>query len=568
VATRATDDQILEALDRCEASRAVRRKDAELWRRWYALGGEQRASVNRLRAHLDRLAAYLYSPGTVRFSLSLPTGEREAWSDAAMSAADELRLRWEESGSDRLVALAVEWALVWGAVGLKVQWTPWGVRLGWVNPWDLGVSQEDVPSLGAQDVVTHWYALSLRQFRLWARHHPEAERLVGLAERFAIRPSPEGQPAGILPTGVTGSFPTQVFSGVLAGDVTEPGEGQPEVLEPVVQLADVWERRLYRRPAAHRRDRPVEFEDWRVSTVLVDARAVIEQRRNPELPWTPLGPDREFGAHLPFVLLRPRPRPDYLWGRSELEDLTSLQRWLDRQLTRMRQIARLQANPPKFLAGQVIGTVEEVARRLRSPGGVAAALEPNASLQPIAIQLTPEQFQLLELAERYFADASGVPEMLAGGPVPGGIRAGVQLTQLAGIGANRIRRMALQVEDAISDVATRVWQLLQRHDATIHVTPRGQRFVLAQVPATTVTVSAHSSAPIFSEQLMAKALALHRAGALSGEDLVDLLDPPNREALKLRARQLAEARAKMAQQWMEIQARRRGPGRPPERMPS
>jgi hypothetical protein len=562
-------DRVWEQLELCETSRERRRKDAMLWRRWYTLGSaDTRAAVNRLRPHLDRLASFLYAPGTLRFSLSLPTAERGAWSEAALSAADELRLRWEESGADLMTASAVEWSLVWGTVVLKVQWSPWGPRLGWINPWDFGVSQEDLPSLGEQDVVTHWYTLSLPKFRFWARRHPNAERLIEAAERHAIAPTPERESSGILPTGVTGTFPNQSFSGVLTGELLEPGEGQADVREPVVQLADVWERALWRRPAAHRKDRPAEFEDWRVTTVMVDARLVVDRRRNPELPWTPLGPDREFAAMLPFVAVVPRPRPDYLWGRSELDDLITLQRWIDRQVLRMRYIARLQANPPKFISGQVIGPLEEVARRLRSPGGIAAAMEPNAALQPLGIALTEEQFRLLDLAERYFAEASGVPELLAGGPVPGGIRAGVQLTQLAGIGATRIRRMALQVEQAVSDLAWRVWVLLQRHDATSHVTPTGQRFLLAQIPASGVHVSAHSASPIFAEQLMAKALALHRAGALSGEDLVDLLDPPNREALKRRARQMAEARAQMAARWMEIQARRRGPGRPPERMPS
>ena len=69
----------------------------------------------------------------------------------------------------------------------------------------------------------------------------------------------------------------------------------------------------------------------------------------------------------------------------------------------------------------------------------------------------------------------------------------------------------------------------------------------------TLSVNAHSSAPIFREQTEAKAMLLQRAGAIGSDDLIELVDPPNREELKIKARELSKNKAQAAQEMMDIQ---------------
>jgi hypothetical protein len=66
-----------------------------------------------------------------------------------------------------------------------------------------------------------------------------------------------------------------------------------------------------------------------------------------------------------------------------------------------------------------------------------------------------------------------------------------------------------------------------------------------------------------------KALELFKAGAIDGEWLIELLDPPYREEMKETSRKLAQARAENQQALMQLaaarierKANRLGPGRP------
>src|SRR5262249_23519186 len=362
---------------------------------------------------------------------------------------------------------------------------------------------------------------------------------------------------------VTGVFPSGTIS---AGFPMQPPESIAErpgaaVLEPTVEFVDVWEKKIYRRHRAS--GEPDEFRDWRVSTFIADSQQHFISRRNPDLPWTRT-PYGVLPPSLPFAAMVPRPLPDYFWGRSELSDLRQLQNWLEDHLGDIRVMIKKKLDPAKFYVG--IPDFEEAGRALGMPGGAYGSPEPTAKATPIEVNLGPEPFQVLSNILSFFADASGIPESLQEpGQMSGGIRATGHFAMAAGVGAGRIRRMALVVEQTLGELATLAYQILQRHDTHAYERSDGPPFLLSQLPVgVTMRVDAHSSAPIFAEQTQAKAVILKRMNAIGNEDAVELIDPPGREELKAKAIERDRAAAEHSKEMLAIQAAKATKsGRPP-----
>jgi hypothetical protein len=552
-------------ITRAGISREQRRIQGSNLRQWYEAGTEDgySARYNKLRAHLDRLSSYIWSPDSVRFGVHLPPATRKDWLDPAQTARDEFRQVWANSGADLSVSLALEWALVYGASPLKIQQDPQkGFVITAIDPWDFGVTREDQPSLTDQDIYCHWYSLSMPQFERWVQGHPRDEEMIQKASRLAYPHAGGSGYTRLVISGLTGPFPNSVVSGAMPGDVNDSTYLlEANVIEPVVLLCDVWERRAYHDSIAG------PYEDWRVTTVLTDGTEPLVRRRNPILPWMKTPTGQVFPGQAPFGMLTPRPMPNYLWGRSELASLLMLQQWRERHVRSMDEVVQRQLDPSKLFIG--LSDFEEAGRALSNIGGSYGTGDPNVKFETIKVEVGQEAFAMIGQIDAMFDDQSGIPPTLQGQQAPG-VRSNDQLISMAGIGAGRIRHMALQLESVLSHMATLGFRILQHADDQTYESPQGQRFILAQLPAgLTLQVSAHSSSPIFSEQTQMKALELFKAGAIDGEWLIELMDPPHREEMKETSRRLAEGRAQNQQQLMQLaaarierKANRLGPGRP------
>jgi hypothetical protein len=553
-----TQEELQAVARECEVSREKRRVDYTTLRAWYDFGTATGipATNNKLRSHLDRLASYLWSPDMVRFGVHLPPAARPLWMSASGTARDEFRQTWANSGADAAVSLALEWSLVYGGLPLKIRPDPTrGFALDTIDPWDFGVSRED-QDLDDQDAMVHWYALSFAQFQRWIWKHPREAELLRAAESRKRVPAGGAGSGAMIPTAVSGTFPSSNVSTVNTADGADPAYLQDAMVrEEILLLADVWQRTVYR-DSTHG-----EFEDWRVVTAWADDYAPLLTRRNPILGWqaSPSGP---LPAENPFTMLVPRPVPSFVWGRSELLNLMNLQSWREKQIEQMREVITRQLNPARLYVG--IPDPSEAGTAMATPGGYYGTPDPGGKMELIQVQVGQEAFGMLATIDRSFEDASGIPPLIAQGEQPGGVRANSQLMSLAGIGAGRIRHMALQLESALSRVATLAFRILQRNDSQAYTTPKGERFLLIQLPAGTVLqVSAHSASPIFAEQTQAKALELLKAGAIDGEMLAELLDPPHRDEIKELARTLAQSKAQMQERMIELELarlRKRGGG--------
>lgn len=550
--------RLAELIRRCEVSRETRLAYADILRLAYEYGSRegQRAKYNKIYAHLNRVSSFVFAPGNVRFGVHLPPSQREAWTSAAAVARDEFRQTWSDAGADTVLDMALEWALVLGGVGIKLMPDPGThFRLCYVNPWDLGVSREDVGDLDEQDVLCHWYTLSVPQAERWVYGEPDAskERLLTLIDGAAKPARSTTTSARLVVSSITGTFPNSTLQGAFAGEPKSDSPPASQVEEPTVEFVDVWERRTFRAHKVFPEKSTEVFEDWLVTTLIAAVQEPLVQRRNPDLPRLRTGLNQVLPAELPFDLLTPRPLPDYLWGRSELSQIMPLQEWMEEHLSSIKGIVERQCNPPKFFSG--VADWEEAGRAMETAGGSSGSAEPGSKMDALIPTLTPQAMDMLTRIGSMFEDISGVPGSITEpGQTPGGVRSTGHFSMAAGIGAGRLLKMALVIEETMGSVATKAFHLMQRHSTDAYSRPDGPKFLLSQLPhAIRFLVNAHSAAPIFSEQVQAKAAALQRAGAISGEDYVELLDPPNREELKVSARKLAESKSEMTQEAMRIQ---------------
>jgi hypothetical protein len=211
-------------------------------------------------------------------------------------------------------------------------------------------------------------------------------------------------------------------------------------------------------------------------------------------------------------------------------------------------------DPPQFFSG--VPDFEEAGRAMTSPGGQYGTGDPAAKMTPLMPQISGEALGFAAQIDKAFADASGLPPTTEGEAPPSG-RGLPQFMALAGIGASRVRKMAVKLEDALSRIATLGFQVMQRVDTTDYPLKDGGTFLLSQLPTgTSLSVIAHSGAPIFQEQTQQVAMALHKVGAIDGPWLVELLSPPFRSEIKQRAEELAAAKAEQSRELIQLQALR------------
>lgn len=535
-------------LNYCASSREARRESCYRLREWYEAGsgdGEQ-ATYNKMYSHINLISSFLFSPGSVRFGVHLPPAVRSTWIDKASIARDEFRQIWESCDADLCIADSLEWSLVYGSTIQKVQPHGTGFRISMVNQWDFGVSREDI-GLEEQDAVAHWYTLSLSQIKRWVYGQPNDELIISMCEQYLQNTqSPPSQHRLVL-SNISGTFPGGTISGGFPSAAPDDDMYSAQVDEPVVELVDLWERRVFKRGP-----KGDPFEDWLVTTMIHAPQIAIAQRRNPDLPNTVVSKNETLPAELPFSILSPRRVPDYIWGRTELRNLKKLQAWLTEYYGNIRDTVKRRLNPPKMLTG--VANSDEASAVLDSAGGIYSAVEPNATMQPIVPPLSPETLQIGDVIQRLFSEQSGVPASMGDpGEMGGGVRATGHFSMAAGIGAAQVKRMAMVVENTLGEIATKSIHILQRNNDDALETNDGEKFLAGQIPSITLSVDGHSAAPIFSEQTQSKAMMLKQADAIGLENFVELVDPPNREELIYNAKKISKNKAEASKKMMEIQ---------------
>jgi hypothetical protein len=146
-----------------------------------------------------------------------------------------------------------------------------------------------------------------------------------------------------------------------------------------------------------------------------------------------------------------------------------------------------------------------------------------------------------------------------------GVRSAGHAASLARLGASRAKKRALIVEDQLEKVADLFMRLKMAYDSKKLRTDDGLLFLPSQFTEDfMMKVDGHSNSPIFQEDTRELAFALLKAGIITGERLIDLIDVPMKQILKddWKQIQVAKDQAHQQQQQFELEEAKIGK-RPP-----
>jgi hypothetical protein len=268
---------------------------------------------------------------------------------------------------------------------------------------------------------------------------------------------------------------------------------------------------------------------------------------------------KAYGEH-PFVQICPNPLPDYFWGRSEVAMLIGLQEMREKRTRQIDELLDKQARPPKAGIG-MIGIPEETLLALSMADGFAQFSDPMSKIQEFKPDIPADLFGRVKQIDEEFLEASGISNIMKG-QGESGVRSKGQTSELARLGAARIKKRAMIIEDALEKQATLMLQCIQIYDADSIKDDEGKPFIADQFTQDyTVKVDAHSNSPIFVEDQRQFAFELHERNCITREALLEITQPPMQQQLiqDLGKIEAAEKQAKQEEQQAE-QAKQAGKG--------
>lgn len=585
---------VSEIIEQCSASIPERSQRGAIFRNYFLSGtaSGDPAVYNKCYPYIDGLASYLYSPVDLRF-LVRPYGRSYSPADRAKghAATDELNFGIQDSGVDMAIEQGVLWSLVKGKTFVKTLWGDECLESEMIQPEAVGVFRDDIETLDKQEAFFHLTYITPSRLAELLENHPDKMELYRKASRYlGGSPNPPDQDRPTMPVALGG----QAFSGngpyVGAGAGGSPTgnsnqnvafwlSSPPPTLDPVVRQSlipfhEVWVWDSSRDDWATFQmvGRDILIEGGKqIRNLFADALdpANRERRRrsNAENP---------LSVRQPFREICPNPIQGYMWGRSEIQNVAFLQEKLNARVNGLGNLERRQEDPPTFVKGTSMSAAQ-VKSRISKPGGFLTDTNPNATLQQLAPEIPESMYTSIHETERMFDEMGGMPDVLRGHGSPG-VRSNKQAETLTRNAAPRFKDRALLVERqvaAIGALAHRIqkakisrlmiaWmkpgeksiETAPLTDPTIEPPfPGGQpiEFLLHQLPDDwRVIVNSHSSSPAFMYEAEQKALVLANHGAMNAEQLIEALDPPQRDDLIVDAERDKIAKEKFAAEHPEL----------------
>ena len=524
-----------EVANKCLISRDDRISQYNTLRSYYLFGSgpESRpASFNKIFPHIDTLSSFLFASDTTRFSIILGAGvNAEVEHKKTSPLIRRLNDKWSDSNADIVFGQAVNWSLVYNTMIIKLiqrgrETTPY-----LVDPSSFGVLREDQCQLDKQEAFVHTYYTTKSQLERDLAGHPN---LKDILNRVSVSQQDTTQMSAGVQRIITSQFAGASLSQNMIGNTYAPLESslmyRPKVGEEVIEMMElyVWND---------------EENDYQIVT-MASGGVCIYDRAN----------FFYHGEH-PFIQVCPNPAPDYFWGYSEVQRLMRLQ---DMREHRMEQISNLldrAVDPPTALTGWM-GLVDEKNFALSKVGGVLSSSEMGGKVEQFRPQVPQDTFAEIREIDHMFSEMSGISNVLSGRGETG-VRSKGHASELARLGSARPKKRALVIEDSLEVLATKYLKLDQQHNPDPLRTPDGQEFISEQFTKDfMVKVDAHSSSPVFMEDMKQDAMELFKAHAITRKTLVQLIHPPmEQETLqelkiiekKEEEQKKAEAQAQQAQ---------------------
>jgi hypothetical protein len=524
-----------EVANKCLISRDDRISQYNTLRSYYLFGSgpESRpASFNKIFPHIDTLSSFLFASDTTRFSIILGAGvNAEVEHKKTSPLIRRLNDKWSDSNADIVFGQAVNWSLVYNTMIIKLiqrgrETTPY-----LVDPSSFGVLREDQCQLDKQEAFVHTYYTTKSQLERDLAGHPN---LKDILNRVSVSQQDTTQMSAGVQRIITSQFAGASLSQNMIGNTYAPLESslmyRPKVGEEVIEMMElyVWND---------------EENDYQIVT-MASGGVCIYDRAN----------FFYHGEH-PFIQVCPNPAPDYFWGYSEVQRLMRLQ---DMREHRMEQISNLldrAVDPPTALTGWM-GLVDEKNFALSKVGGVLSSSEMGGKVEQFRPQVPQDTFAEIREIDHMFSEMSGISNVLSGRGETG-VRSKGHASELARLGSARPKKRALVIEDSLEVLATKYLKLDQQHNPDPLRTPDGQEFISEQFTKDfMVKVDAHSSSPVFMEDMKQDAMELFKAHAITRKTLVQLIHPPMEQEIlqelkiiekKEEEQKKAEAQAQQAQ---------------------
>ena len=515
------DEFFRDIIYKCEVSLNSRKVDYASLRNWYLFGNgpdEAPALYNKIFPHLDQVTSFLYSAETTRFSINLGASVPDNEHRKIPTLTKSLNNEWLNSNADQVFSTATTWALVYGTTYVKLIINN-GIHPYMVEPGCVGVLREDITYTDRQEALIQKYYITKSELYTRLYSHPNRDKII---QRMNSMPHERTEIANGLERIIISQSNPTIYGNVNL-DLAGGNRYKAEVSEDTVEMTELW---IWDDEAA----------DYRVVTK-ADPDIIIYERSGEEM---------FMKGELPFIQICPNPLYDYYWGASEVQRLIYLQQLRNRRMTEILDLLSKQVSPPTALIG-FTGILDEKNFALNRAGGLLSTDMPNAKVEKLAPTMPPDLFTEMREIDAMFEEASGVGNVLQG-KGEAGVRSAGHASQLARLGSSRVKKRALIIEDSLEKLATLYLKCMQLYDDTHLKDTHGIPFIAEQFTKEfTVKVDGHSNSPIFTEDTRTLAFNLLKAGAIDKKSLLDLIEPPMKEELLERLKQMEAKQASQPQ---------------------
>jgi hypothetical protein len=528
-------------INQCFASRQDRLSFYRQMRSYYMGGAEEgrNAQFNKIGSGIDLLTSYLFASETTKFSVKLDEEAPREEMAKLRPLSRKLNDEWHRSNTDMVFGDALTWSLVYGTEFIKlIPKKGAGILPFLVEPSQIGVLREDKNYLDRQEAIAMKYTITKTQLEreLELVKHPRRAKI--LQEVSTGRGEETGLPAAVQRIILSQSTPNMIgqVNWMAGGDFY-----RPKVQADMVDMVELWVW-------------DDDIHDYRTVT-MAEPGVCVYDRENIFLPVQKDETGKVIkatGEH-PFVQVCPRPLPYYLWGASEVAPLIALQDARERRMAQISEMLDKNARPPKALMGMT-GIPDEQLLALNLADGFAQFPDMTTKIESFKPEMSSDMYAEVKVLDEMFMEALSLSNIMQG-KGEHGVRSRGQTSELARLGAARIKKRAMIVEDSLEKLASLMLRCIRTYDSEALKDEKGQPFIPAQSTSDlTVKVDAHSNSPIFVEDQRELAMWMLEHKLITRQAFLEMTQPPMQQQLiqDLQTIEKQEAEAAQREQSLEM----------------
>lgn len=507
-----------------------------------------KALINKMFKILDRTKSHLFSNIELKFAIDFDRPQPRISYDRANEAAKVLSRTWERNGTGTTFQQGVFESLKYGACFLK----QWPAMQGpeqnkpryydkLVMPWQFGVYREDETHLDRQEVLCE--TITLTGPEVWQRicHQEDSKKLFNKimthAQAGQSTDNPQSFFHNILSTSQldTSASATSRPGGIMQlNNAPNYATMGPTIAPETVQMHELWVQ---------------DSEDYTTIQMIEPDIIIAPYHKKSNL----LISNSQLQ---PYRLIQPNAVTNWIWGRSELMDLTEPQGLLAQWCDDLRRLMGVQFDKLLGFIGET-GLTDELYGQARMAGYIN--MGQGSSINDLTPKIPPEALPMLQFLIRTIDELAGYPPIMQG-QGDSGIRANDQAQTMMKTASPTLRDRSLLVEYQCAAAADLTFELMQAKDESNYWLKADDpikdvdetKFLLTDLPDDMrVTVDSHSSSPIFTEENTQMIYAAAKLGYVTGDYVLDNMPFPNKEMAKLQLKEKEKAQADFMQNLMQ-----------------